>query len=191
MIYQELSLAQHLTVMENILLGIEPTTGPFVRWREVRRRAADSMRQVGRPDMPLDLPVARLSVAQQQLVEIARSVTLGCRILVLDEPTSSLPADDVRRLFDLVRRLRAEGHAIVYISHVLEEVREIADRFTVLRDGRAVGGGPIDAFEVDRVVAMMVGRNVQELYPRSTRAPGEVILQVDGLAGVRSPRSAS
>ena len=90
MIYQELSLAKHLSVMENILLGMEPTIGPIIDWPQVRRRAADAMQQLGRPDIPLEIPVGRLSLAQQQLVEIARAIAIGCRVLVLDEPTSSL-----------------------------------------------------------------------------------------------------
>jgi ribose transport system ATP-binding protein len=191
MIYQELSLAPHLSVMENILLGMEPTFGPFVRRGEVRRRAADALRQVGRPDMPLEKPVYRLSVAEQQLVEIARSVAIGCRVLVLDEPTSSLARQDIRKLFEMVRRLRASGHSVVYISHVLEEVKEISDRFTVLRDGHSVGHGATADADVNDIIAMMVGRTVDELYPRSARTPGEVVLRLSGLGGVKLPISAS
>src|SRR5881394_1681920 len=121
MIYQELSLAKHLSVMENIVLGMEPTLGPVIDWREVRRRAGEAMAQLGRPDIPLDAAVGRLSLAQQQLVEIARAIAIGCRVLVLDEPTSSLAKDDIPRLFDLLRHLKTQGHAIVYISHFIEE----------------------------------------------------------------------
>jgi ribose transport system ATP-binding protein len=191
MIYQELSLAQHLSVRENISLGVEPTAGPFVKWGEIHRRAAAAMKQVGRPDMPLDAPVARLSAAEQQLVEIARSVAIGCRVLVLDEPTSSLAQQDIRRLFDIVRRLRADGRSIVYISHVLEEVMEISDCFTVLRDGLSVGHGITADAHVNEIIAMMVGREVRELYPRSPRAPGDVVLEVKDLAGVGVPVLAS
>src|SRR4029079_13765160 len=101
--------------------------------------------------------VGRLSVAEQQLVEIGRAVAIGCRVLVLDEPTSSLTLRDIRRLFGLVRRLRAQGHAIVYISHFLEEVKEISDRFTVLRDGRSVGGGVPQTASSEKINAMMEG----------------------------------
>ncbi|HEY3241738.1 MAG TPA: sugar ABC transporter ATP-binding protein [Phycisphaerae bacterium] len=191
MIYQELSLAPHLSVMGNILLGVEPTRGPLLRARAGRRRAADALRQVGHPDLPLDVPVGRLSTAEQQLVEIARSVATGCRVLVFDEPTSSLARDDIQRLFGLIRRLKVDGHAIVYISHALEEVQEISDRFTVLRDGRAVRSGPTAGAKLGDIVALMVGRTVDELYPRSCRAPGEVILELNELAGVRLPASAS
>ncbi|MGE5609679.1 MAG: sugar ABC transporter ATP-binding protein [Bacillota bacterium] len=191
MIYQELSLAKHLTVMENILLGMEPTAGPFVKWGQIRRIAADAMAQLGRPDIPLDIPAMRLSVAEQQLVEIARAVAIGCRVLVLDEPTSSLTKKDMGHLFELVRRLKAQGHAIIYISHFLEEVKEISDRFTVLRDGKSVGGGVTAEASADQIIAMMVGRTVDELYPRSTRKPGEVVLEVKDIAGHGKPESAN
>jgi len=191
MIYQELSLARHLSVMENILLGMEPTRGPILNWREIRRRAKDAMSQLGRPDIPLDVPVMRLSIAEQQMVEIARAVAIGCRVLVLDEPTSSLTKKDIVHLFDLVRRLRANDHAIVYISHFLEEVKEISDRFAVLRDGRSVGGGVTKEGTTQQIIAMMVGRDVDELYPRSQRRSGEVILRVDSVAGIAKPQAAT
>jgi len=191
MIYQELSLAKHLSVMENILLGMEPRRGPFMDWGRVRQRAHEAMVQLGRPDIPLQAPVYRLSVAEQQLVEIARAVAIGCRVLVLDEPTSSLTRRDIECLFDLVRRLKQQGHAIVYISHFLEEVQEISDRFTVLRDGKSVGGGATAEASTDQIIAMMVGRTVDELYPRSPRTAGEVVLEVRNLAGALKPESAS
>ena len=191
MIYQELSLAPHLSVMENVLLGMEPAAGPVLDWAEMRRQVDDALGQLGRTDIDPDAPVGRLSVARRQLVEIARAVAVGSRVLVLDEPTSSLSLDDTARLFDLVRRLRDQGHAVIYISHFLEEVKAISDRYLVLRDGRSVGGGrTVDASE-GQIVSMMVGRTVDELYPRSPRRRGEVVLQLDGLAGAHRPRSAS
>jgi ribose transport system ATP-binding protein len=169
MIYQELALARHLSVMENILLGMEPVAGPLLRWSEIKNRAQQAMTQMGRPDIPVDIPVGRLSVAEQQLVEIARAIAIGCRVLVLDEPTSSLTSKDIERLFQLVRRLKSQGHAIVYISHFLEEVKELTDRYTVLRDGKSVGGGRTADATHDHIIALMVGRNVEELFPRSLR----------------------
>src|SRR5687767_8238859 len=192
MIYQELSLAPDLSVMENILLGMEPTRGPLVKWKEVRKRAGDALAQLGRGDIPLDRPVSELSIASQQMVEIARAVAIGCRVLVLDEPTSSLTRPDIRHLFDLVKRLRAQGLAIVYISHFLEEVTEISDRYTVLRDGRSVGGGLTREATQERIISLMVGRDVEDLYPRSPRQLGEVVLEVNDLAGRGGkPRSAT
>ena len=191
MIYQELSLAQHLTVMENILLGVEPTRGPLVDWHALRQQARAALAQVGRSDISPDRRVGTLSIADQQLVEIARSVAIGCRVLVLDEPTSSLTQHDIENLFALIRRLRNAGHAIIYISHFLEEVTAIADRFTVLRDGRCVGGGTVAEVPVEQMITMMVGRQVRDLYPRSPRQPGNVVLDLQDLAGITRPHAAS
>jgi ribose transport system ATP-binding protein len=192
MIYQELSLAPHLSVMENILLGIEPTVGPFVRWPELRRRAKAALEEIGIGDVSPDTPVRNLSLAQQQMVEIARAVALESRVLVLDEPTSSLTRRDIERLFALIRRLRDRGISVIYISHFLEEVQEISDRFAVLRDGQSVGGGVTRDTPSDRIIAMMVGRDVDDLYPRSIRVEdGEVVLEVLQLAGTVKPTAAS
>ncbi|HID76189.1 MAG TPA: sugar ABC transporter ATP-binding protein [Planctomycetaceae bacterium] len=191
MIYQELSLAPHLSVMENILLGIEPAVGPFVRWEEIRRRAASALQQIGIGDVAPEIELRRLPIAKQQMVEIARAVAVQCRVLVLDEPTSSLTRQDIQRLFDLIRRLKARNLAIIYISHFLEEVQQISDYFTVLRDGRTVGSGRTAETTIDRMVTLMVGRQVTELYPRHRRQAGEVVLEISDLAGSRGPASAS
>ncbi len=191
MIYQELSLAGHLSVMENILLGIEPTRGPLMDWKEARRRATDALREIGAGDVRPETEVRRLPPAQQQMVEIARAVAIEARVLVLDEPTSSLTQQDAAKLFALIGRLKAKGLAIVYISHFLEEVQEISDRFAVLRDGRTVGGGVTAGATIDQIVAQMVGRRMDDLYPRSGRSPGEVVLQAERLAGTAKPLSAS
>jgi ribose transport system ATP-binding protein len=132
-----------------------------------------------------------LSVGSQQLVEIARALAIGCNVLVLDEPTSSLTQQDVERLFEIIGRLKQQGKAIVYISHFIEEVKRIADRVTVLRDGRVVGTSDVDAITPDEIVALMVGRQVEELYPRSERQSGEVVLEIEDLAGAEKPTSAS
>lgn len=191
MIYQELSLAPHLSVAENILLGVEPTLGPCIRHTELRRRAAVALAGIGHADIPLDAPAGSLPLAVQQVVEIARCLSTGCRILVLDEPTSSLAREDVGRLFDMIRRLKTQGLAVVYISHVLEEVAQISDRYTVLRDGASVGSGETRSGDPRQWVALMVGREVKELYPRSVRTRGECLLEVSGLAGRRKPAEAS
>jgi len=191
MIYQELSLAPHLSIMENILLGVEPQRGPFVDWSELRQRAGAALQRVGRPDLCPDTRVADLGPADQQLVELARGIAVGCRILVLDEPTSSIAADDVERLFRLVEQLRASGMAIIYISHFLEEVQRLCDRFTILRDGRTVASGQPGAWTHEQFAQAMVGRAVEQLYPRSARSPGETLLRVDHLRGSRLPLEAS
>jgi ribose transport system ATP-binding protein len=181
MIYQELSLAPHLSVAENILLGMEPTWGAsgLLRRDEMRRRASDVLTKLGHPEIAIDATAASLSPASQQLVEIGRALAVGCRVLVLDEPTSSLAQADTRRLFGLIGELKRQGHAIVYISHFIEEVKEVADRIVVLRDGRVVGGGMASELSATEIVRQMVGRSVDALYPRSARTRGEPILEVE------------
>ena len=191
MIYQELSLVPHLSVMENVLLGVESTVGPFMNWRAMRRRAGEALARVGRQDIDPAARVGSLAIARQQLVEIARSVAVGCRVLVLDEPTSSLGQADIDRLFALIRSLRDDGIAVVYISHFLEEVLAVCDQFTVLRDGQTVGSGRIADTDTDEIVSMMVGRSMAELYPRSARSPGDVLLNLEGLTGRVLPVDAS
>ena len=191
MIYQELSLAPHLSVAENVLLGMEPGRLGFLRFGEMRRRAREALDTLGHSALALDRPVAGLSPAVQQVIEIARALAIGCRVLVLDEPTSSLTRGDVEAMFEVVRRLKSSGHAIVYISHFLEEVRAICDRFTILRDGKTVGEGDAKATPPSKMVEMMVGRAVENLYPRSQRVAGEVVLEVSELSGVSKPRDAS
>ena len=191
MIYQELSLADRLTVAENITLGLEPTRLGCIRLGETRRLAVDALEKLGHPEIRPDLPVHRLTIAERQLVEIGRAIAGGCRVLVFDEPTSSLAQADAKRLFGLIRSLRGQGHAIVYISHFLEEVREVADRFTVLRDGQTAGSGATAATSIPEMVALMIGRRIEQLYPRSPRRPGETVLTAEDLAGARKPLSAS
>ena len=148
----------------------------------MRRTARAALEQLGHSDIPVDAPVGQLAPAAQQLVEIARALASGCRVLVLDEPTSSLAHGDVRKLFELIRRLQRQGLAIVYISHFIEEVTQVSDRFVVLRDGRNAGEGVTSQTTVDRIVAMMVGRTLDDLYPRGPRLVGDPLLQVEGLA---------
>lgn len=181
MIYQELSLAPHLTVAENVVLGAEPTRFGVVQWDVMRAKARAVLEQLGHPEIDPDAPVASLSVAEQQLVEIGRALATGSRVLILDEPTSSLGRKDVLRLFELVRQLRASQHAIVYISHFLEEVKEIADRVVVLRDGRIAGEAPAHEIAPADMVRLMVGRGVDDLFPRSPRKRGDVALTFEGL----------
>jgi ribose transport system ATP-binding protein len=181
MIYQELSLAPHLTVMENIVLGVEPTRGPLARIDRARAReiAAAALGELGHADLPLDAQAAGLPPAAQQLVEIARARAIGCRVLVLDEPTSSLGRGDVVKLFDLLGRLKRQELAIVYISHFIEEVKEVSDRFVVLRDGRNAGGGVTATAPAEEIVGRMVGGSVDDLYPRSARVAGEPMLNLE------------
>ncbi|MEW6073233.1 MAG: sugar ABC transporter ATP-binding protein [Planctomycetota bacterium] len=190
MIYQELNLAPHLTVEENVMLGRERRCCGVVRRREMRadvRRALDVLRH---PEISPRARVADLGPGPRQLVEIARALVGDVRVLVLDEPTSSLSRRDSEQLFAVVRRLRDRGVAIVYISHFLEEVKQVGDRFTVLRDGRSVGSGEVASTPVSALIQLMVGRDIAEVFPRVPHVPGEVVLRVDSLAGELLPRSA-
>lgn len=182
MIYQELSLAPHLSVEENIVLGMEPTHFGCVKRSEVRETAKNTLEQLHHSEISPATPVSLLSVAEQQLVEIARALAIGCQVLVLDEPTSSIARTDVERLFDIIDRLKQQGHAVVYISHFIDEVKEVADRFVILRDGRNAGEGEIASATRNQIVEMMVGRPVEELYPRTRRTGGEPILEFDTMS---------
>ncbi|HEY5551154.1 MAG TPA: sugar ABC transporter ATP-binding protein [Opitutaceae bacterium] len=191
MVNQELAIAPHMSVAENIVLGAEPGKAGLVDHRESRRLAVAALSELGRTDIPLEAAAGGLSIGEQQIVEIARALALGCRVLVLDEPTSSLTQADTARLFALVRRLREQGRSVIYISHFLEEVEALSDRYTVLRDGRSVATGRTSETTMDRIAELMVGRQVDELYTRSVRQPGDVVLEVRGLAGAIKPSSAS
>ncbi len=191
MIYQELSLTPHMTVEENIMLGMEPARWGIIDRKQVRRRAIEAIEQFDNPELKPEAVVSRLSVGSQQLVEIARALAVGCRVLVLDEPTSSLTRHDSEKLFELIAKLQKQGKAVIYISHFIEEVKRIADRLTVLRDGMVVGSGEVATTSTDKIISMMVGREVKDLYPRSPRKPGEVILELKNLAGAAKPQSAS
>jgi ribose transport system ATP-binding protein len=191
MIYQELSLAGHLSVEANIMLGMEPAAMGVVRRREALARSRQALAQLGHARIDPDAKVSALSIAERQIVEIARSLAVGCSVLVLDEPTSSLTLSDIEKLFEVIGRLKEQGHAIVYISHFLEEVKRVADRFTVLRDGKTVGTGAArDASPAD-IVRLMIGRQVSQLYPRSVRTQGEPLLDVKELSGTPKPESVS
>jgi len=191
MVYQELSLVPHLGAAENILLGREPTRWGLVAKDRARAVAAAALTTLGHPDVDLDVAVRRLPIAVQQIIEIARAISRPhSRVLILDEPTSSLTRGDVDRLFATIARLRGEGLSIIYISHVLEEVRAVADRVTVLRDGATVGGGAVSDLSAAAMVSMMAGRDVAEIFPRSIREPGATVLEVRDLAGIGKPLSA-
>jgi ribose transport system ATP-binding protein len=160
----------------------------------MRRRALAALEVLQHPRIRPETTVGTLPIADQQIVEIGRAVAIGCKVLVLDEPTSSLSEADAAALFALVARLRAQGQAIIYITHFIEEAKRVADRFTVLRDGRSVGGGDLGLATVREIVDLMVGRRVEQLYPRGARAQdrtAEPLLEVTDLAGATRPARAS
>ncbi|SDB81809.1 monosaccharide ABC transporter ATP-binding protein, CUT2 family [Raineyella antarctica] len=178
-IHQELNLAPNMSVAENVMLGRTPSAFGLVRRGELRRRAKQALDRIGL-DVDLDRPVGTLGVARQQLVEIAKALAVDARILILDEPTAALTGREIRQLFDVVEELRAKGVAMAFISHHLEEIAEIGDTVTVLRDGRFVGEVPATT-EQDELIRMMVGRDIEDQFPRHRSDPGEVLLKVDGL----------
>jgi rhamnose transport system ATP-binding protein len=180
-IYQELSLFPDLDVAENIFVGRQPVTaGRRVDWRKLYAEAGKLLESLG---VKLDLKqkARTLSIAQQQMVEIARAFSIHARILIMDEPTSSLTLHEVDDLFRLVRRLRAEGTAIIFISHRLEELFTLADRVTVLRDGSYVGTRPMQEVTRDDLIRMMVGRTITNLFPKQDVKAGDVVLKVEHL----------
>lgn len=181
MIYQELTLALDMSVEDNILLGQETSFWGWLDRGEQRRRVADALALLGHPELRPETPVALLSIGARQLVEIARALVRRSRLIVFDEPTSSLPRHDVDHLFEVIRRLRSEGMGIVYISHFLEEVRSLCDRYTVLRDGQSVSSGPLAGVTEEELVALMVGRNVDTLFPVVPHQAGDVVLALDRL----------
>jgi len=190
MIYQELILAPHLTVEENITLGMESHR---LGWLNSQRETiASILQELGQDEISPDMRVQDLSIGKQQIVEIGRALLSDARIVVMDEPTSSLSAADTRSLFDVIHKLRQRGVAIIYISHFLEEVQEIGDRYTVLRDGETVATGKVEAVTIPELIAHMVGRSVDELYPRLNHRLGDVILEARDLHGLKGlPEQAS
>jgi len=183
MIYQDFNLVPYLSVGENILLGREPRKHGFiVDWRALR---SQSQAVLDRLHVSLDVaaPVRALSVAQRQMVEIARAISARAKILIMDEPSSTLTDHELRRLFELVRSLRDAGAGVIYISHRLEEVFEIADRITVLRDGKSIGTHSLADVDRDEVIRMMVGREITEKIPKQAAPIGGEVLRVEGLWG--------
>jgi ribose transport system ATP-binding protein len=180
-IHQELNLVPHLSVAENIYLAREPRRGWFIdRWRlhTDARRWLDRLGVAVRPDDA----VSALSVAQRQMVEIAKALSMNATVLIMDEPTSSLTETETARLFQVIEDLRSEGVGLVYISHRLDELERIVDRVTVLRDGRHVGTEDFAATSIDRIVEQMVGRPLEAKFPPRTSTPtSEVLLRVSGL----------
>ncbi len=187
MIYQELSLAPHLSVVENIFLGRDRTHWGWIRKEEENRIALKALTRVGAQDIPLHEKVHSLNPAQRQLVEIARALAEEAKVIVMDEPTSSLTQIDTENLFRVIAGLKSEGASVIYISHFLEEVQEVADRVIVLRDGETVGGAKVEDLTIPQIIRMMVGRDVEELYPKVPHQPGDALIEINSLSGLRKP----
>jgi rhamnose transport system ATP-binding protein len=182
-VYQELLLFPELTVAENVFLGNAPRgPGGMLDWQQMRRRARQLLDSLDSHDLDVDAKVGSLSVANRQRVEIAKALSQDAKVLIMDEPTAALADVDIRRLIDVVKRLRERGVGIVYVSHKLPEIFELADRVTVLRDGQRIDTRPISEVTEQSLVAMMVGREIDHLFPRGEPKIGDVLLRVENLS---------
>jgi inositol transport system ATP-binding protein len=180
-IYQEFTLAPNMTIAENVFIGREPGVGFFVDWRKMASETRAITKRLGLELQPMAI-VRGLSVAEQQMVEIARALSMKSRLIVMDEPTSALSSTEVEKLFRIARELKAHGLSIIFVTHRLEEVMQICDRYTVLRDGRLVGSGAIADITIDGIIRLMVGREVKALFAhREREIAGDVVLRVEGL----------
>jgi ribose transport system ATP-binding protein len=180
-IYQELTDIPDMTVFENLFLARMPAWFGWVRRRDARMQAKAALARVGLDRIDIDQPMRQLSMAQRQLVEIARGLTRRAKVLIFDEPTSSLPEKDVRGLLQIVHNLREQGVTIVYVSHHLDELFEVADQIAVLRDGQLVADAPVGEWTEDRLVKTMLAKDLEHAYPWRERELGQVRLQVSGL----------
>ncbi|HND51132.1 MAG TPA: sugar ABC transporter ATP-binding protein [Pirellulaceae bacterium] len=189
LIHQELNLSDNLDVGANIFLGREPRRFGLIDKRRIEREAAEYLRRVGLDCSPRTI-AGTLSIGQQQLVEIAKALSANARVLIMDEPTSSLSSHEAARLFEVIKDLRAKGVSIIYISHRLGEVKELADRVVVLRDGKNAGALRRDEVTHDAMVRMMVGRELSQFYAHKPHPPGDVVLEVKGLRTTTWPRHA-
>ena len=184
MVFQELNLVPVLSVAENVFLGIEPLlvkAAGIVDWRTLKRRTREVIDRFHFPLDP-DAIVSRLSRAQQQLVEITKALVVDSRMVIMDEPTSSLSLEETDQLFLIIRRLRSEGVAIIYISHRLEELKQIGDRVTIMRDGQKVHTTDVATTDLSTMIRHMVGRELRDMYPKDTAPAGSERLRVEGLA---------
>jgi len=180
-VYQEMSLAPHLTVAENLFIGRLPTLAPgVVDWGALRRRAREVLERL-QIRLPLRQLVSELTVAQQQMTEIAKALSHDVMVLVMDEPTSALTEAEIGELFRVLRDLRQQGVAIIYISHTIEEILRLCDRVTIMRDGEVVGERRTDATSADELVRMMVGRPLTEMFPKRATDVGDELLRVERL----------
>ena len=180
-IYQEFMLAPDLTVAENIMIDKLSAGGGIINWRKLRESAKEQLVKLGFDEIDPGEKVANLSVAYQQVVEICKCLTRNAKILVLDEPTAVLTFSEIEKLFEVIKKLRGEGVSIIYISHRLEEIFELSDQITVLKDGLNVGTVPTNQTDKHQLVTMMVGRELSQLFPKREVTIGEEILRVENL----------
>jgi ribose transport system ATP-binding protein len=181
-IYQEFNLIPGLSVAENIFLGREPLKkSGIIDWKVLYRNTSELLERLKADINPREL-VSKLSIAQQQFVEIAKALSFGARLIIMDEPSATLTPKELEKLFDVIRDLKARGVSIIYISHHLDELFEIGDRYTVLRDGEWIATGKIEEVDKNQIIKLMVGREISNSYPPRTSKPGEVVLEVRNLS---------
>jgi ribose transport system ATP-binding protein len=191
MIHQELSLAPELSVQANIMLGREPHSFGVLRRTAMREQVTQALQLLQQAELDPERKVSELGPGARQLVEVARALAADASLVVMDEPTSSLAQHDVERLFGVIARLRERGVSVIYISHALEELERIADRYTVLRDGKTVATGTLAASSRTQIITAMVGRELDEIYPQLPHTPGEPVLELSALSGAQQPTAAS
>ena len=184
-IHQEATMFPDLSVMENIFMGhhIRNKSNSLLSWREMKDKTQILLNKL-ELDIRPDTKVRNLSIAQRHMVEIAKALSLDAKIVIMDEPTSALTLKEVEYLYKIIRKLKSEGKAIIFISHKFEEVFEIADYFTVLRDGKYIGEGTIADITVDKVVQMVIGRSLGQMYPKFEAEKGNIILKVENLTKI-------
>jgi galactose/methyl galactoside import ATP-binding protein mglA 1 len=181
MIHQELSPIEHRTISENIWLGREPKNKfGFISYQKMNEQTREVLKLVDLNEEPTQV-MKNLTVAKIQMIEIAKAISYDAKVIIMDEPTSALTDREVEQLFKIIRKLKKEGRAIIYISHKLDEIYTICDRVTVFRDGELIGSRDIDKIGLDEMIKMMVGREVNDLYPKDEYKLGDVILEVEGL----------
>jgi rhamnose transport system ATP-binding protein len=179
-VHQECLAFDTLSVAENLFVNSQPTNNGFVKWPELRARAATILRELG-ADFDGDVPAGRLSIAQKHVMQIARALTHESRVLIFDEPTASLSQRECAELFRIMRALRDAGRAVLFISHKFDEIFELADRYAVFRDGMSVSAGRVSDVTRDELISRMVGRPVNQLFPRTDIQPGAELLRVEHL----------
>lgn len=186
MVHQELNLVLQRTVMDNMWLGRYPRKGFFVDQDKMYKDTKAIFDELDIDIDPRD-KVANLSVSQMQMIEIAKAFSYDAKIVIMDEPTSSLTEKEVNHLFTIIRKLKDRGCGIVYISHKMEEIFQLCDEITILRDGQWITSQPLEGLDMDKIIAMMVGRSLNQRFPDRTNVPGETILEVRNLTSLRQP----
>ena len=189
-VYQEVNLCPNLTVAENLFIGREPRKAGLIDWKTMNKRAAKLLQDL---DIHADVTqtIDNYSIAIQQMIAIARAVDMSAKVLILDEPTSSLDDGEVEKLFKMMRQLKSQGISLIYISHKMDELEQICDRVTVLRDGTYVGTERVKDTTRDHLIAMMVGRELTKYYTRDYMEPGRVVLKCENIADGKMVKGAS